>query len=93
MCCRRRDRRQADVHWTSAFEGVDSQFLNLTKKKRHPKGWRSFWELTLILIQMHPPFEVRGCKVILGGAFYAKEGATHLITHRLKNWRSIFDNY
>ena len=51
MCCRRRDRRQADVHWTSAFEGFDSQFLNLTKKKRHPKGWRSFWQMTLIRIQ------------------------------------------
>ena len=40
-----------------------------------------------------PPFGVRGCKVILGGAFYAEGGATHLITHRFKNGRSIFDNY
>jgi len=41
---------------------------------------------------MHPLLSQGGAK-FLGGAFYAKEGATHLITHRLKNWRSIFDNY
>ncbi len=40
-----------------------------------------------------PPFEVRGCKVVLGGAFLSQGVQPHLIIHRLKNWSSIFDDH
>ncbi len=40
-----------------------------------------------------PPFKVRGCKVISGGAFLSQGVQPHLIIHRLKNRSSIFDDH
>ena len=43
MCCRRQDRRQADVHRTSAFRWVRIP-ISAIKKYRYPKGICIFWQ-------------------------------------------------
>ena len=55
------------------LHGFESLPYN-AEKTNHERGW-SFLETNPNFNTNAPPFEVRGCKVILGGAFLGQGGA------------------
>lgn len=53
------------------------------KKEETPHGVSSFLKTNPNFNTNAPPFEIRGCKVILGGAFLSKGGAKLSTIHTL----------
>ena len=67
------------VHWTVPFRLVRFPSLPLTNKLSHPYGWLNLLKTNPNFDTNAPPFEVRGCKVILGGAFFIQGGANRVL--------------
>ena len=69
------DRKQSIVFGFAEWSSSLPPFSFTQKKKRYPVGYPFFLKTNPNFNTNAPPFEIRGCKVILGGAFSCQGGA------------------